>query len=411
MGTVADGSSNGTRASAKFTVYDTDSSRHSVVTFYASIHFGSSPTIHIINSSDFSGIHGVIEQIRLVHGSTYEGVGVDVYINSEGTSAVRYVMEENYQDNGWTATNFQAVSADPPSGYTMTEISCSYNEGGGENNVIDGIAASSGNNTNGKVLSYTLANGHQMISGSDSTTLRVRDGSIATSDFINASGSFRANTSSQIIKYGLYGDDISNYGIGMKSGLSYGGLNSDWGMTFVFNNDDDRGFHFRDSGHNDTQGAMALTTNGKLTVAHSARIGYGESDTTTPGSTYRLDVSGQIAASNDITAFASDERLKRNIKLIENPLEKINQLSGFTYNFNDTAKKLADYDTKKDYVGVSAQEVKKVQPEAVKLAPFDTDISGSISGENYLTVQYEKLVPLLIESIKELKKEIEELKK
>ena len=479
MGTVADGSSNGTRASAKFTVYDTDSSRHSVVTFYASIHFGSNPTIHIINSSDFSGIHGVIEQIRLVHGSTYEGVGLDVYIKNLGDSAVRYVMEENYQDNGWTTTNFESVDADPPSGYTMTEISCSYKEGGGENNVIDGIAASSGNNTNGKVLSYTLANGHQMISGSDSTTLRVRDGSIATSDFINASGSFRANTSSQIIKYGLYGDDITNYGIGMKSGLTFGGLNSDWGMTFVFNNDDDRGFHFRDASHNDSQGAMALTTNGKLTVAHSARIGYGESDTTTPGATFTLDVSGSIGltdgtagapaysfvndtnsgmfrvssdvvgiaaagnsrftvkgngikapngslgvntdpnstdgmihATNDIVAFSSDKRLKENIRPIENALDKIDKLSGFVYNWNEKANKEAGYDMDKDYVGVFAQDVEKVQPEAVELAPFDNDSDdNSISGKNYLTVQYEKLVPLLIESIKELKKEIEELKK
>ena len=66
----------------------------------------------------------------------------------------------------------------------------------------------------------------------------------------------------------------------------------------------------------------------------------------------------------------------------------------------------------KDYVGVFAQDVEKVQQEAVELAPFDNDSDdNSISGENYLTVQYEKLVPLLIESIKELKKEIEELKK
>ena len=56
--------------------------------------------------------------------------------------------------------------------------------------------------------------------------------------------------------------------------------------------------------------------------------------------------------------------------------------------------------------------VEEVQPEAVDLAPFDNDGEDkSISGDNYLTVKYDKLVPLLIESIKELKAEIEELKK
>jgi hypothetical protein len=121
---------------------------------------------------------------------------------------------------------------------------------------------------------------------------------------------------------------------------------------------------------------------------------------------------GRIDASNDIVAFSSDKRLKQNIKFIENPLEKISQLSGFTYNWNEKANKEAGYDMDKDYVGVFAQDVEKVQPEAVKIAPFDNDgEDNSKSGENYLTVQYEKLVPLLIESIKELKQEIEELKK
>ena len=121
---------------------------------------------------------------------------------------------------------------------------------------------------------------------------------------------------------------------------------------------------------------------------------------------------GRIDASNDVVAFSSDKRLKQNIRFIENPLEKVSQLSGFTYNWNEKANKEAGYDMDKDYVGVFAQDVEKVQPEAVKIAPFDNDgTDNSKSGENYLTVQYEKLVPLLIESIKELKKEIEELKK
>jgi hypothetical protein len=73
-------------------------------------------------------------------------------------------------------------------------------------------------------------------------------------------------------------------------------------------------------------------------------------------------------------------------------------------------------------LGLSAQEVQRVFPNIVSLAPFDrkvylpnktkTDTSPeSKSGENYLTIDYSKLVPVLVEAIKELKAEIEELKK
>jgi hypothetical protein len=56
--------------------------------------------------------------------------------------------------------------------------------------------------------------------------------------------------------------------------------------------------------------------------------------------------------------------------------------------------------------------VQEILPDAVALAPFDTDHvnGGSLSGENYLTVYYEKLIPLLIEGIKEQQSQIEELK-
>ena len=84
------------------------------------------------------------------------------------------------------------------------------------------------------------------------------------------------------------------YAIGMDATLTYGGLNN-YAMTFQFSNDDTRGYWWGDTAHTDAQGAMALTTNGKLTVAHSARIGHGEADTTTPGATHRLDVNGSIA--------------------------------------------------------------------------------------------------------------------
>lgn len=109
--------------------------------------------------------------------------------------------------------------------------------------------------------------------------------------------------------------------------------------------------------------------------------------------------SGEIIATNAITAYYSDERLKTRIGPIENPLHKVTKLSGFYYHANEIAQSMG-YEVKKE-VGVSAQEVMEVQPEVVAPAPIDN---------KYLTVRYERLVPLLIEAIKELKTEVDTLK-
>ena len=85
----------------------------------------------------------------------------------------------------------------------------------------------------------------------------------------------------------------SNYAIGMQSGFTFGGLENQYAMTFQMNNQStERGFWWGDDGHGQGNGAMALTTAGELTVADSMRLGYGESDTTTPGSTFTMDLYG-----------------------------------------------------------------------------------------------------------------------
>jgi len=121
---------------------------------------------------------------------------------------------------------------------------------------------------------------------------------------------------------------------------------------------------------------------------------------------------GRIDASDEITAFSSDQRLKTNVEIISNPIDKVKSLKGFTYNWNELANQVAKFNTEKRHAGVFAQEVQAVLPEAIRLAPFDNDgTDNSISGENYLTVQYDKIVPLLIEAIKEQQSQIEELQK
>ena len=150
-----------------------------------------------------------------------------------------------------------------------------------------------------------------------------------------------------------------------------------------------------------------LTGNGTSAMTQESGLTYGSSV---------LYVSGAIHATGDITAYYSDIRLKTDIEPITNALDKLNSLTGFTYNANDLAKELIPNTDITRKVGVSAQSVKAILPEAVKPAPFDSineegEVVESISGEDYLTVQYEKLVPLLIESVKELSNKVNLLEK
>jgi hypothetical protein len=108
---------------------------------------------------------------------------------------------------------------------------------------------------------------------------------------------------------------------------------------------------------------------------------------------------GEIRATNNITAYYSDDRLKTRLGTIDGALAKLKTLDGFYYEANQTAVDLG-YEVKKE-VGVSAQQVQAIMPEVVAPAPID---------EKYLTVRYERLVPLLIEAIKELEAQVAELK-
>jgi hypothetical protein len=100
----------------------------------------------------------------------------------------------------------------------------------------------------------------------------------------------------------LYGDNY-RYSIGWinPSGTKYGGIVYN-AMTFTMDDSDGSGFLWRDNVHadNGSQGAMSLTTDGKLTIASNTRIGYGESDTTTPSGAM-LDVNGDLSLNGQHT--------------------------------------------------------------------------------------------------------------
>jgi hypothetical protein len=106
---------------------------------------------------------------------------------------------------------------------------------------------------------------------------------------------------------------------------------------------------------------------------------------------------GRIDASNDVVAFStSDIRFKTNITPISGALEKITQIGGYEFDWipNQEHHGFEGHD-----VGVIAQEIEKVLPEVIKER-----------NSGYKAVKYEKIVPLLIEAIKEQQKQIDELK-
>jgi hypothetical protein len=120
---------------------------------------------------------------------------------------------------------------------------------------------------------------------------------------------------------------------------------------------------------------------------------------------YNLQVIGTIGASGNITAFTSDMRLKKKTGELTGALDKVCRLEGFTYVHNDVAREHGFSDDRQ-YVGLSAQDLQKVLPEVVFPAPFDAD---NKSGQNFMTVQYERIVPLLVEAIKEERSKREKL--
>jgi hypothetical protein len=141
-----------------------------------------------------------------------------------------------------------------------------------------------------------------------------------------------------------------------------------------------------------------------------ANVGIG----TTNPSAYTLQVNGTIGASGNITASYSDERLKNITEYVSDVLPILSKINVFKYNCNDLAASYG-YDKNKKEIGLSAQEVQKYYPEVVSIAPFDSEYDEetknitSKSGENYLTLDYERLVPILLQGIKDLNNKVVEM--
>lgn len=148
---------------------------------------------------------------------------------------------------------------------------------------------------------------------------------------------------------------------------------------------------------------MRITTEGRLGIgtASPQKLLHVNGDTIIGG---RLDVTGGIfingavVATGNVTGFSdSDARLKTNVVPISQALDKVSAISGYSFEWKTDADVPARGKGKD--VGVLAQEIEQVLPEVVQT-----------NSDSYKSVRYDKIVPLLIEAIKELSAEVKALK-
>ena len=179
-------------------------------------------------------------------------------------------------------------------------------------------------------------------------------------------------------------------------------------------------FHANQSG-----GFLNFTTNGRSLSGTSSMLvigttdvilkyGTGVSAPATKLTTVSAGVSitGALTATSEITAYSSDRRLKKNIRIISNPLDIIDSIDGVYFDWKNDVEKWGFIPTRKTEIGFIAQNLGDAIHDAVAPAPFDQDGTGrSISGKNFLTTKPEKVIPVLVEAIKELRREIKELKR
>ena len=154
------------------------------------------------------------------------------------------------------------------------------------------------------------------------------------------------------------------------------------------------------SGGTNTSALWAVSVNGSTNNPTSgSESGWSEK--------IRVEGNGDLVHSGSHTPSGSDDRLKKNKVGITSALTKVCGMEGFTFEWNDVAEKIGMADGDRHF-GLSAQTVKPLAPEVVVIN--DSLVNPDDGTKDYMTIRYEKLVPLLVEAIKDLKTENDELK-
>jgi hypothetical protein len=293
------------------------------------------------------------------------GVGIEKRLNVGGDTIINGTTQSTTKDTG-------ALIVEGGVG-----IEKNLNVGG--TSTFTGLLGVNGGATIDNIR-IGIAGDNEIDTSTGNLTIDSAGGTTTIDDILVVSG----NTTFQSNVY-LGDSDILNLGAGNDLQIYHDGSNS-----FI----DDTGtgaLYIRGNGSVNIQkytgeDMIVATADGAINLYFNNS---NKLQTTTTG----VAISGELTVTGDITAFyTSDQRLKENIVPIVNPLAKVLSISGNTYDWvQGSGKEGSD-------VGVIAQELLDVLPEAVT-----TRETG------YLAVRYEKIIPLLIEAIKDLSAKVEDL--
>jgi hypothetical protein len=348
-----------------------------------------SNTITGLTNTNLSGTAG-ITNANLAN-STISGISLGS--NLAALTFGTYLTGTSY--NGSTAVTIatNATSANTASTLIARDGSGNFSAG-----------AISGTQLNG-ALQYTLTFGTYLtgtsFNNSGSVTLATNATSANTASTLIArdgSGNFSAGT----ITATLAGTatqvstdlSLSTY-LSYTSGSTYNGSSARTIQTNATSANTASTLIARDGSGNFSAGTITAT----LTGTASALVTGNNYQVNSFGvGTAASGTAGEIRATNDITAFySSDKRLKENISPIPNALQKLSQISGNTFDWKSGFGEIHSHSGTD--VGVIAQEVEKVLPQVV-----------TTRENGYKAVQYEKIIALLIEAVKELQEEVNQLK-